>query len=66
MGTTLDTLKTLVATTLPTAIDGVESALPTIKTVAGTIDAALKGVSSIPFGPGLRARCARSPTRSSS
>ena len=51
LNTTLDTLKTLVDTTLPTAIDGVQSALPTIKTVAGTIDSALKGLSSIPFGP---------------
>ncbi len=48
---TLDTLKTLVGTTLPTAISGVQTVLPTIKTVAGTIDTALKGVSRIPFGP---------------
>ena len=48
---TLDALHGFVGTTLPTAIDGIQNALPTIKTVAGTIDAALDGVSRIPFGP---------------
>ena len=48
---TLDTLHTFVTSNLPTAIDGVEGVLPTIKTVAGTIDSALKGLSRIPLAP---------------
>jgi hypothetical protein len=48
---TLTTLHEFVGSTLPAAIDGIQNALPTIKTVAGTIDSALEGVSRIPFGP---------------
>ena len=48
---TLDTLHTFVTSNLPTAIDGVEGVLPTIKNVAGTIDSALKGLSRIPLAP---------------
>jgi hypothetical protein len=54
VGDTLDSLHVFISTTLPTTIDGVQNVLPTMKSVAGTIDSALSGVSRIPFGPDYR------------
>lgn len=47
----LATATSSLAETLPTSFDDVDAALATVETLGGTIDGALRAVSSIPFGP---------------